>query len=316
LATTGPSFAGLSVGPLGRPVRLCLAVVTDHALATTSCLVAPRGPRREADSGQGAKRRRSPAGRCATGGRRCRRRTVDPSMPPCQALAWLVPDHARVGRASYSSRGESEPAMHQRSDCVRRTAAPTEPPEEVTPGKSPRGEPMDAVLELHAARERRCGNRCSRGRTSDRAVDPGHEQLTPPPCAGDLRVAGSAQALRPPFMHRPGSGLGRASSSPRGKSGRRESGPPGPRAPLANRRRPNSPRGDLGVARAVNAGPAFDFASSRGTYLFPCTANIAPCGSKPCAIQSPPGTSIGPLTICPPFSLTRSAAACTSSTMM
>lgn len=38
------------------------------------------------------------------------------------------------------------------------------------------------------------------------------------------------------------------------------------------------------------------------------TANIPPCGSWQFAIRPPPGTSIGPLRIFPPFFVTRSAA--------
>ena len=37
--------------------------------------------------------------------------------------------------------------------------------------------------------------------------------------------------------------------------------------------------------------------------------NIAPCGSTPCTIQLPPGTSIGPLITLPPAALRRSMAA-------
>ena len=42
--------------------------------------------------------------------------------------------------------------------------------------------------------------------------------------------------------------------------------------------------------------------------------NAAPCGSMAFTIQSPPGTSIGPLRICPPFALMRSVAAVMSGT--
>src|SRR5918994_5505740 len=39
-----------------------------------------------------------------------------------------------------------------------------------------------------------------------------------------------------------------------------------------------------------------------------CSENAAPCGSMAFTIQSPPGTSMGPLRICPPFALMRSIA--------
>ena len=45
-----------------------------------------------------------------------------------------------------------------------------------------------------------------------------------------------------------------------------------------------------------------------------CSENDAPCGSIALRIQSPPGTSIGPLSIVPPFALTRSTAALMSGT--
>ncbi len=44
-----------------------------------------------------------------------------------------------------------------------------------------------------------------------------------------------------------------------------------------------------------------------GAFLA-CSANAAPCGSNPFTIQSPPGTSIGPLRIWPPFAVMRSTA--------
>ena len=44
-------------------------------------------------------------------------------------------------------------------------------------------------------------------------------------------------------------------------------------------------------------------------------ANIAPCGSRPCTIHCPPGTSCGPLMIWPPLALISSAAASTASTL-
>jgi hypothetical protein len=45
-----------------------------------------------------------------------------------------------------------------------------------------------------------------------------------------------------------------------------------------------------------------------------CTANIAPCGSMPCATQLPPGTSIGPLMIVAPLAFATSAVALASFT--
>jgi hypothetical protein len=46
-----------------------------------------------------------------------------------------------------------------------------------------------------------------------------------------------------------------------------------------------------------------------------CTENIAPWGSMPCAIQSPPGTSIGPFTILPPLACAVAADAFASGTI-
>ena len=45
-----------------------------------------------------------------------------------------------------------------------------------------------------------------------------------------------------------------------------------------------------------------------------CNENAAPWGSTAFTTQSPPGTSVGPLTILPPFFLTRSTAALISGT--
>src|SRR5687767_11002495 len=71
------------------------------------------------------------------------------------------------------------------------------------------------------------------------------------------------------------------------------------------------------AARACFAGAAF----LAGAAVFAAgfnewTANMAPCGSIPCAIQSPPGTSIGPLTILPPPACAMAAAAFASATLM
>jgi hypothetical protein len=48
--------------------------------------------------------------------------------------------------------------------------------------------------------------------------------------------------------------------------------------------------------------------------LLAWSENAAPCGSMAFTIQSPPGTSMGPLRICPPFALMRSIAAVMSGT--
>ena len=53
-----------------------------------------------------------------------------------------------------------------------------------------------------------------------------------------------------------------------------------------------------------------DPAGSAKRYArLPSSANMAPCGSSACAIQAPPGTSMGPLVIAPPPDFTRSIAA-------
>jgi hypothetical protein len=49
--------------------------------------------------------------------------------------------------------------------------------------------------------------------------------------------------------------------------------------------------------------------------LLPTNAKMAPCGSRQCAIQLPPGTCIGPWMIWPPASVTRAIAASTAPTL-
>jgi NAD(P)-dependent dehydrogenase (short-subunit alcohol dehydrogenase family) len=49
--------------------------------------------------------------------------------------------------------------------------------------------------------------------------------------------------------------------------------------------------------------------------LGPTIAKMAPCGSRPWAIQLPPGTCMGPWMIWPPASFTRAIAASTASTL-
>ena len=49
--------------------------------------------------------------------------------------------------------------------------------------------------------------------------------------------------------------------------------------------------------------------------FFMWSAKAAPCGSMHCAMMSPPGTSIGPLSTCPPSRFTCSTFACTSETV-
>jgi hypothetical protein len=56
--------------------------------------------------------------------------------------------------------------------------------------------------------------------------------------------------------------------------------------------------------------------AGRSSYSrFPTSANTAPCGSVPCTIHCPPGTSIGPFMILPPEVLMRSAAASMPATL-
>ena len=56
--------------------------------------------------------------------------------------------------------------------------------------------------------------------------------------------------------------------------------------------------------------------SELAPYLFrEVTAKIAPCGSNPCTIHAPPGTSCGPIITLPPALLIRSTAASTLSTL-
>jgi hypothetical protein len=69
-------------------------------------------------------------------------------------------------------------------------------------------------------------------------------------------------------------------------------------------------RGSPGRFRLVERSAVFRYCA-----FFACSENIAPCGSVAFTIQSPPGTSIGPLRICPPFALTRSTAALMSETL-
>ena len=54
---------------------------------------------------------------------------------------------------------------------------------------------------------------------------------------------------------------------------------------------------------------------ARPQRLGATSANIAPCGSRHCTIQLPPGTSIGPLTTLPPADVTRPTAASMASTL-
>jgi hypothetical protein len=49
--------------------------------------------------------------------------------------------------------------------------------------------------------------------------------------------------------------------------------------------------------------------------LGPTIAKMAPCGSRPWAIQLPPGTCKGPWMIWPPLSFTRAIAASTAATL-
>ena len=73
-------------------------------------------------------------------------------------------------------------------------------------------------------------------------------------------------------------------------------------------------------SRKISGGRRFERRSADGgrrtnSYAFlACSENAAPCGSIAFTIQSPPGTSIGPLRIWPPLALTRSTAALMSST--
>ena len=78
----------------------------------------------------------------------------------------------------------------------------------------------------------------------------------------------------------------------------------------ATSRRPASPDRQSSLCRSSDDGGR----AQGNQALGPTSANITPCGSLPCTIHMPPGTSIGPLRTSPPASLTRAVAASMSAT--
>jgi hypothetical protein len=79
-------------------------------------------------------------------------------------------------------------------------------------------------------------------------------------------------------------------------------------------RRPRSPGGASPVMRDAagaprrSTTPRTTAAGERIPQRLPRSAKKAPWGSMPIRMKPPPGTSIGPFTICPPADFTRSAA--------